>query len=407
MGTNAGTWIRRVGTTVKLSARQVDSAKPQEKDYKLSDGGGLFLLVKKNGAKYWRLRYRIAGVEKMYAAGVYPDVSLLEARKRRDEARLKIADGTDPVKSRKAKVTSNKENTFRNLSVEWHSFKKSRWSAGYASDILEAFEMDIYPAIGDLPVDSIEPIYALSALAKIEARGATEKANKTRRWTSEVFKYAIATGRAKYNPVSELKSAMKGHISERYPFLRKHEIPEFLMAADNYNGSRITVLAMKILMLTGLRTAELRFGEWSEINFEEKTWFIKSSKMKKRKDHIVPLSTHVIELLTELHALSGRFNNMFPNRSDPMKVLSDGTINKMIQGIGWEGRIVGHGFRHTMSTILNDQRFDKDFIELQLAHVDKNNIRGTYNHAMYLEGRREMMQWYADFITGGCITERI
>ncbi|WP_272518207.1 MULTISPECIES: tyrosine-type recombinase/integrase [unclassified Providencia] len=388
---------------MKLSARQVETAKPEIKDYKLSDGAGLFLLVRTNGAKYWRYRYQFAGREKMYAIGVYPEITLAEARQKRDEARRKVLDGIDPVKARQVKAVSDVENTFRKLSIEWHEFKKSRWSAGYASDILEAFKMDIYPVIGELPVDSIEPIYALKALSAIEQRGATEKASKVRRWTSEVFKYAIATGRAKYNPVAELKSAMKGHVSSRFPFLTANELPDFLSAVSDYSGDPTTVLATKILMLTGLRTAELRFGEWSEIDFDARLWSIPRDKMKKRKDHLVPLSDQVIVLLKELSRLSGRFKYMFPNRSDPMKVMSENTINAMIKRIGWEGRIVGHGFRHTMSTILNDQGFPADWIELQLAHVDKNVIRGTYNHAQYLEGRREMLQWYADYIDKLCL----
>lgn len=388
---------------MKLSARQVETAKPEIKDYKLPDGAGLFLLVKTNGAKYWRYRYQFAGREKMYAIGVYPDVSLADARTKRDEARLKLKEGIDPVKARQVKIVSGRENTFRRLSVEWHAFKKSRWSEGYAADILEAFNKDIYPLIGDLPVDSIEPIYALKALSAIEQRGATEKASKVRRWTSEVFKYAIATGRAKYNPVAELRSAMRGHVSSRYPFLLLHEIPDFLSALENYAGNPVTVIATKMLMLSGLRTVELRKGEWSEVDFDNKTWTIPKERMKKRKAHIVPLSDQLVALLHELQRYSGRYTCMFPGRSDPMKPMSEGTVNGLIKRVGFEGRVVGHGFRHTMSTILNEKGFSSDWIELQLAHVDKNIIRGTYNHALYLEGRREMLQWYADEIDRQCL----
>lgn len=388
---------------MKLSARQVETAKPEIKDYKLPDGAGLFLLVKTNGAKYWRYRYQFAGREKMYAIGVYPDVSLADARAKRDEARLKLKEGIDPVKARQVKIVSGRENTFRRLSAEWHEFKKSRWSEGYAADILEAFNKDIYPLIGDLPVDSIEPIYALKALSAIEQRGATEKASKVRRWTSEVFKYAIATGRAKYNPVAELRSAMRGHVSSRYPFLLLHEIPDFLSALENYAGNPVTVIATKMLMLSGLRTVELRKGEWSEVDFDSKTWTIPKERMKKRKAHIVPLSDQLVALLHELQRYSGRYTCMFPGRSDPMKPMSEGTVNGLIKRVGFEGRVVGHGFRHTMSTILNEKGFSSDWIELQLAHVDKNIIRGTYNHALYLDGRREMLQWYADEIDRQCL----
>ncbi|MBG6242260.1 MAG: DUF4102 domain-containing protein [Candidatus Symbiopectobacterium sp. Dall1.0] len=386
---------------MKLNARQVDTAKPGDKDYKLSDGNGLFLLVKTSGAKYWRYRYTFAGKEKMLAVGVYPAVTLAAARQKRDEARQNVAAGVDPVKAKNygASAAAAKTITFKEIALEWHEFKKPRWSPGYASDVLESFGKDIFPAVGHLPVAEIEPIMMLSALRKIEARGATEKAAKTRRWCGEVFRYAVATGRAKYNPVGELKSAMIVHTSARHPFLRAEELPDLLAAVEGYAGSTLSKLGLQILMLSGLRTQELRYSQWSWIDLDgEKLWSIPAEVMKMGRPHTVPLSSQLVALLRELKVLSGRYANMFPGRNDPSKVMSENTINQMIAAIGYKGRVVGHGFRHTMSTILNDQGYNPDWIELQLAHVDKNAIRGTYNHAQYLEGRREMMQWYADYI---------
>lgn len=288
--------------------------------------------------------------------------------------------------------------TFKDISQEWHEFKKTRWSDGYQKDILEAFRKDVYPVVGNMHIAEIEPITMLEALRRIENRGATEKAGKTRRWCGEVFRYAIATGRAKYNPVVELKSAMMGHVYRRYPFLNAGELPDFLIAVDGYTGSRLAQLGLKILMLSWLRTVELRTSKWSYVDFNASVLSIPADVMKMGRPHLVPLSMQLSKLLRELHTLSGRFDNMFPGRNDPSHVMSENTINQMITTIGYKGRVVGHGFRHTMSTNLNDQGYPADWIELQLAHVDKNLIRGTYNHALYLEGRKEMLQWYADYI---------
>ncbi|VEI61617.1 tyrosine-type recombinase/integrase [Serratia rubidaea] len=385
---------------MKLNARQVETAKPKEKDYKLPDGNGLFLLVKTSGAKYWRYRYTFAGREKMLAIGVFPAVSLAAAREKRDEARRNVAAGVDPVK---AKNYSNEANaakaiTFREMAMEWHEFKTPRWSPGYASDILEAFNKDIFPAVGGLPVAEIEPIQMLKPLRKIENRGATEKAAKTRRWCGEVFRYAVATGRAKYNPVGELNSAMEGHEGGPHPFLTAEELPEFLAAVDKYPGSPLPRLGVQIMMLAGLRTYELRHSKWEWVDFDNALWEIPAEFMKMDRPHLVPLSSQLVALLKELHKLTGRFANMFPGRNDPSKVMSGNTINKMIHVLGYQGRVVGHGFRHTFSTILNDHGFNSDWVEMQIAHADENKIRGVYNHALYLEGRREMVQWYADYI---------
>lgn len=387
---------------MKLTARQVETAKPADKDYKLPDGAGLFLLVKTSGAKYWRYRYTYAGKERMLAIGVYPSVTLAAARQKRDEARQNVAAGVDPVKAKNygAAAVAAKTITFKEIATEWHDFKSARWSPGYAKDILEAFEKDIFPAVGRLPVADIEPVVMLAALRKIEARGATEKAAKTRRWCGEVFRYAVATGRAKYNPVGELNSAMQGHESSSFPFLTADELPDFLTAVEEYSGSPLPRLGIQIMMLAGLRTFELRNSKWAWVDFDKKLWEIPAEIMKMDRPHLVPLSRQLVELLRELYQLTGRFANMFPGRNDPSNVMSENTINQMIHKLGYKGQVVGHGFRHTFSTILNDNGFNADWVEIQIAHVDKNKIRGIYNHALYLEGRREMMQWYADFIDG-------
>lgn len=386
---------------MKLNARQVETAKPKDKPYKMADGGGLYLLVKTNGSRYWRLKYRIDGKEKLLALGVYPDVSLADARAKRDEARKGISGGIDPLevkKEQKIEREAQVKNTFQEIALEWHSMKVRKWSAGYASDILEAFNKDVFPFIGQRPVAGIKPLELLNVLKKMEDRGATEKAKKVRQRCGEVFRYAIVTGRAEYNPAPDLTSAMQGHESTHYPFLTTEELPAFFKALAGYSGSELMVLAARLLIITGLRTGELRGALWSEIDTDKALWEISAERMKMRRPHIIPLSTQALAIIEQIRAMTGQFPLLFPGRNDPSKTMSEASINQVFKRIGYTGRVTGHGFRHTMSTVLHEQGYNTAWIETQLAHVDKNAIRGTYNHAQYLDGRREMLQWYADYM---------
>ncbi|BET40806.1 MULTISPECIES: tyrosine-type recombinase/integrase [Enterobacteriaceae] len=386
---------------MKLNARQVDAAKSREKAYKLADGAGLYLEVVPSGSRYWRMKYRFNGKEKRMAFGVYPAVSLAQARALRDEAKKKLAEGIDPSFAKKEeKLVRDVQlnNTFQAVALEWHGTKVSRWSEGYASDIIEAFNKDIFPYIGQLPVNDIKPLVLLNVLRRMENRGATEKAKKVRQRCSEVFRYAIVTGRAEYNPAADLTSAMSGHESKHYPFLTVEELPDFFKALTGYTGSPLVVLAARLLILTGVRTGELRGAFWSEFDLEKAVWEIPAERMKMKRPHLVPLSTQALEIVQQLKVMSGQYPLVFPGRNDPRKTMSEASINQVFKRIGYTGKVTGHGFRHTMSTILHEEGFNTAWIETQLAHVDKNAIRGTYNHALYLEGRREMMQWYADYI---------
>ncbi|EFB4412507.1 tyrosine-type recombinase/integrase [Escherichia coli] len=386
---------------MKLNARQVDAAKPREKAYKLADGAGLYLEVVPSGSRYWRMKYRFNGKEKRMAFGVYPAVSLAQARALRDDAKKKLAEGIDPSLAKKEeKLVRDVQlnNTFQAVALEWHGTKVSRWSEGYASDIIEAFNKDIFPYIGQQPVNEIKPLVLLNVLRRIESRGATEKAKKVRQRCSEVFRYAIVTGRAEYNPAADLTSAMSGHESKHYPFLTVEELPDFFKALAGYTGSPLVVLAARLLILTGVRTGELRGAFWSEFDLEKAVWEIPAERMKMKRPHLVPLSSQALEIVQQLKVMSGQYPLVFPGRNDPRKTMSEASINQVFKRIGYTGRVTGHGFRHTMSTILHEEGFNTAWIETQLAHVDKNAIRGTYNHALYLEGRREMIQWYADYI---------
>jgi Integrase len=387
-----------------LNARKVEAAKGKEKSYKLFDGGGLYLQVEPNGSRYWRMKYRFAGKEKRLSFGVYPTVTLADARQKREDAKKLLAAGEDPGEVKKAKKQALNAaietlNPFREVALEWHKMKSPKWSEGYASDIIEAFEKDIFPHIGHRPIADIQPLELLEVLRLIEARGAMEKAKKVRQRCGEVFRYAIVTGRAIYNPAPDLASAMQGHEAVHYPFLKANELPEFFNALNSYSGSPIVLLGAHLLILTGLRTGELRAGEWREVDFDNAVWEIPKERMKMRRSHIVPLSKQALSHLKSLKELTGNYPLMFPGRNDPSKFMSEASINQVFKRIGYAGRVTGHGFRHTMSTILHEKGFNSAWIETQLAHSDKNSIRGIYNHAQYLEGRREMMQWYANYLS--------
>lgn len=383
---------------------QIRRAKPEAKAYTLGDGQGLSLLIEPNGSKSWRFRYRFAGKPKMISLGVYPTITLADARFRRDDARKLVAEGKNPSEVRKEQkiaLQTESESAFEKIATEWHQMKSAKWSEGYASDIMEAFQNDIFPYVGTRPVGEIKPLELLNVLRKIEKRGALEKMRKVRQRCSEVFRYAIATGRAEFNPAADLSSALEVHQSSHFPFLKADEIPDFLRALDSYTGSRLVQIATKLLMITGVRTIELRAALWLEFDLDNAIWEIPAERMKIRRPHLVPLSTQALDLLNEIKIMTGNYRYVFPGRNDPNKSMSEASINQLIKRIGYGGKVTGHGFRHSLSTILHEQGYESVWIEMQLAHVDKNNIRGTYNHALYLSQRNIMMQWYSNYILKG------
>ncbi|HCT4685821.1 TPA: tyrosine-type recombinase/integrase [Morganella morganii] len=384
-----------------LTDAKLRTLKPKEKVYRLGDSAGLYIEVAVNGSRYWRMKYRFLGKEKRLAFGVYPEVTLAEAREKRDAARKLLASGSDPAEAKKiakAAQQANAENTFEAIAREWHTSKADRWSLRYRDEIIDTFEKDIFPYIGKRPIAEIKPLELLETLRKMEKRGALEKMRKVRQRCGEVYRYAIITGRAEYNPAPDLATALTPPKKQHFPFLTAEELPYFLKDLAGYTGSVITKTATKIILLTAVRTQELRFARWQDIDLEKGIWEIPAEVMKMKRPHIVPLSEQVVMLFKQLEPISKHHPLVFIGRNDPRKPISKESINQVIELLGYKGRLTGHGFRHTMSTILHEQGFNSAWIETQLAHVDKNAIRGTYNHAQYLEGRREMMQWYADYI---------
>ncbi|WP_288443236.1 integrase arm-type DNA-binding domain-containing protein [uncultured Pantoea sp.] len=386
---------------MKLNARQVSAARPKDKPYKLSDGGGLYLLVHPGGSRYWRLKYRFSGKEKLLSLGVYPEVPLADARAKRDEAKRLLAAGQDPGEVKQAEKQAQRvavTNSFEELAQEWHAHKREGWSKGYADDILEYLRKDVFPWIGRRAITDIKTTDMLSVLRKMEQRGVLDKLKKTRQACRQIFTYAVITGRAEQNPVTDLAGALKAPKQKHFPHLTADQLGDFLRALSGYTGSRVTQYATRLLMLTGTRTVELRAAEWAEFDPDKALWQIPAARMKMRRPHIVPLSSQALALLEELKQLTGRGRFVFPGRNDAGKTMSEASINQVIKRIGYHGKATGHGFRHTMSTILHERGYNTAWIETQLAHADKNTIRGVYNHAQYLEGRRAMLQWYADFL---------
>ncbi|QGY27436.1 tyrosine-type recombinase/integrase [Pantoea cypripedii] len=387
-----------------LTDIQIRRAKPQEKPYTLSDGLGLALLINPDGSKGWRFRYRFNGKAKLMSFGSYSLVSLAEAREKRDIARKQVANDIDPVEERKAQKLAKQlsaENSFEAISREWHTNKADRWTVAYRDEIIKTFEQDVFPYIGNRPISEIKPLELLEVLRRIEKRGALEKTRKVRQRCGEVFRYAIITGRAEYNPAPDLSIALAVPKQKNHPFLSAEELPFFVRDLEAYTGSIITKNATKIVMLTGVRTQEMRFATWDEVDIEKGIWELPAERMKMRRPHVVPLSTQVIALFEQLKPITSHYPYIFIGRNNRRKPISKESVSQVIELLGYKGRATGHGFRHTMSTILHEQGFNSTWIEMQLAHVDKNKIRGIYNHANYYEDRKKMMQWYSDFLSNG------
>ncbi|VTP12714.1 putative prophage CPS-53 integrase [Phytobacter ursingii] len=383
-----------------LTVKQIDAAKPADKSYRLADSGGLFLFVPPSGKKVWRMRYRFEGKEKTLVIGPYPEISLTEARAKQADAKMRLLSGIDPAEQKQAikkKEKADAADSFGDIFREWHAHKSKVWSKGYADEMMSMFADDILPVIGHLRMEDVEPMVLLRVIRLFEDRGAMERADKARRRCGEVFSYAIITGRAKYNPARDLVGAMKGYRKQNYPFLPMHRIHEFQRALNGYGGWVISKIATQILHYTAMRTVELRSLVWSGIDYENRLISVDPEVMKGRKLHVVPMADQVIELFRFLQQITGQYDLCFPGRSDRKKPISENAVLGVIRSLGYEGQTSGHGFRHQFSTVLNEKHWNKDAIEMQLAHVS-GGTRSVYNHAAYLDTRKEMMQFWADYL---------
>jgi integrase len=374
-----------------------------ERPYKLSDGKGLYLLVNPSGNKLWRWKYRHDGKEKLMPFGAYPDVSLADVRLRHAEARRLLAAGSDPMAERKADKEANseaRENPFSEVATLWFKHWQVDKSSRHVDATRRRLEANVYPAIGSRPIALIEPPELVAMVKRIEARGAGDLAKRALETTGQVFRYAIAHGYARRNPATEFKPPDVLRPTKKVNLARvdASELPDLLRAIEIYRGKVLTRLAMKLLALTFVRTSELIEARWNEIDFKARRWNIPAQRMKMDTPHIVPLSRQSIEVLEMLRSLTGRGDLIFPGERNPGQSMSNNTILLALDRMGYSGRQTGHGFRGLASTILHEQGFPHEHIELQLAHTPRNAVSAAYNHALYLKPRAKMMQEWADFL---------
>jgi integrase len=386
-----------------LTDTRIRSAKPTAKTFKLSDGGGMYLIVTPANARYWRMDYRFAGKRRTLAIGVYPAVSLATARARREEARALLAKDVDPSTAKRATKRAAKlahANTFEVIAREWLGKQQRRLAAKYVALLLARLEADIFPCLGSRPITEIDAPELLEAIRRIEKRGAIETARRLRQTCGQVFRYAIATGRANADPSMALKGAIGSPGRPRgHKAMRISELPNFLGALAAYDGDRRTRLALRLAVLTFARTTELRAARWSEfdLDHEEAWWRIPAERMKMKLDHLVPLAPQAVGVLRDLRSLPGSEASpfLFPSRSRE-GFMSNNTMLYALYRMGYHGRATVHGFRAMASTKLNEMGFRSDVIERQLAHQERNAVRAAYNRAEYLTERRVMMNHWAD-----------
>lgn len=383
-----------------LTDTGIKRIKPRDVPYRLTDGRGLYLWVTPAGGRLWRWKYRHAGLNKMMTFGGYPDVSLADARERHAAARKLLAAGTDPMAERKAERNAEGTGSFQTIAQLWLDHWEPQKSGQHVAATKSRLLLNVYPAIGERAIMEIEAPEIVRMVKKIEARGVGDLAKRALQTTGQIFRYAIAHGYAKRNPVADIKPGDVLQATQRVNLARieAKELSALLKAIEVYEGKVVTRLATKLLALTFVRTSELIGGRWSEIDWEGKRWDIPKERMKMKTPHIVPLSTQVIEILELLKTVTGDGELMFPGDVDRTKPMSNNTILFALKRMGYGGTMTGHGFRGLASTLLHEQGWPHEHIELQLAHAPRNAVSAAYNHALYLVPRAKMMQHWSDFL---------
>lgn len=386
-----------------LTDTAVRSAKPRDRAYKLTDERGLHLHVTAQGSKLWRWAYRFDGKQKLMALGQYPDVSLAQAREARDGARKLLASGTDPMAQRKADKVARRlavESSFAAVARTWWESWKSARSASHVDYVWRRLEADLIPAIGARPIADIETPELVSMMKSIERRGALDIAKRALQTTSQIYRYAIAHGMATRNPAADIRpgDVLAARKKENYARIDARELPALLRKIEMYQGAPTTRAAIKLMAMTFVRTSELIGARWDEFDLDAARWDIPAERMKMKTPHIVPLSTQAVSLLRSLHTLTGHSALLFPGERDHEKPMSNNTILGALDRMGYKGRMTGHGFRGIASTLLHEQGWPHEHIELQLAHQERNRVSASYNHALYLKPRAAMMQAWSDYL---------
>ncbi len=391
---------------MSLTDTAIRRAGAKKKPFKMYDSGGLFLLVMPAGGKWWRFKYRFAGKEKLLSLGTYPDISLKEARNRRDQERKKLADKIDPAVNRlaaKAAWAGQQANSFEVIAREWIEKKSSVWSASNTSKTMRRLEVDVFPWLGNRPIADITPPELLMSLRRTEARGAIDTAHRVLQTCGQIFRYAIATGRATRDPSADLRGALQTVKGSHFSAVTEPKaIGALLRAMHDYQGSVITRCALRLAPLVFVRPGELRKAEWTEIDFDTATWNIPAERMKMKEAHLVPLSRQALEILKELHPLTGRGTYLFPSPRSNKRPMSDNAVLSSMRrmGIG-KDEMTGHGFRAMARTVLDEVLHVRpDYIEHQLAHAVRDPNGRAYNRTAHLPERRKMMQDWADYLDG-------
>ena len=384
---------------MKLSDAAIRGALARSVQYKMGDGNGLYLLVTPKGKKYWRMDYRFAGKRKTVVFGVYPDVKLKAARDKCYEAKSLLKQGIDP--GQKKAVTESADNHFETVAREWFGKQAPKWAPGHAKRVIRRLEKDIFPHLGGRKINTITPLDFLKVLRTVENRNAVETAHRLRQTCGQIFRYAIITGRAENDITAALKDALSPAPGKHMATITDPaKVGELLRAIDGYQGQFITICALKLAPLTFVRPGELRHAEWDEIDTVNAMWKIPSEKMKMSRPHMIPLSRQAVAIIEALRPYTGeRSPYLFPSIRTAKRPMSDNTVLAALRRMGYStDEMSGHGFRALASTLLHENRWPSHCIELQLAHVERNSVKAAYNHAQYLDERREMMQWWADYL---------
>lgn len=383
-----------------LTVNDLKSIKPGKKTRKLTDGRGLYLLITPTGGKWWRFDYRFGGKRKTLSMGTYPDVSLKEARNRIDIARLQLTNKIDPADLRKVVEQPHDEEAFEFIAREWFFKNSPNWSASHSRKIIARLEQNVFPWIGTRPARDIAAPELLTVLRRIEARGALETAHRVLQNCGQVFRYAIATGRADRDPSHDLRGALSPWKPKHYPTITDPTaVGELLRIINDYHGGDVVRCALRLAPLLFVRPGELRRAEWSEVNIVNAEWRIPAKKMKARQHHIVPLSRQALEIFKELLPLTGDGQWVFPGIRTGREPMSENTVNAALRRMGFDKTtFTAHGFRSMASTLLHEEGWPSDVIERQLAHAERNSVKAAYNRASHLAERRKMMQWWADYL---------
>lgn len=384
-----------------LTDTKLRRLKPDAHAYRVPDAHGLNVEVTPTGSRLWRYRYRFNGKETVMALGQYPAVTLAEARERRRAARLLLDAGRNPTLERRLERRTRAVaagNTFQAIATEWIEKQAAQWTPHHALDVQRSLTKEAFPAFGERPITEIEAPEILACLRTIESRGALEIAHRTAQRIAAVFRYAVLTGRAKYNPAADLRGALATRKVKHMTALAVDELPDYLDKLERYDGNLQTKLALRFMLLTFVRTTELLGADWDEIDTSAREWRIPAERMKMREPHTVPLSTQALAVLDELRAFTGQTPLLFPGRSNAHRPMSSNTMLFALYRMGYHSRATTHGFRALASTVLNEQGWRVDVIERQLAHGERNKVRAAYNRAQYLPERHQMMQAWADFL---------